>query len=107
MISAITSNSNKVNFRGTTIFKNRGAAFLNKEIIDAANESRPGFCQTIGDHTLLIVANVFKKQEDTFLKTLTKEGIDYNHSSKVLNYKNFSGVDLKLMIDNIVNLGLL
>lgn len=107
MISAINPNIRKTNFKGTTIFKNRGVSLLNREILNAADESRPGFCQTIGEHTLLIVSGVFKKQEDAFIKTLTKEGIEYNHSSKVLNYKDFSYGSLKLMIQNIMESGLL
>ena len=86
MIRAINNLNAKPSFRGTTIVKKEGSDFLTKEIIKASDYSRPGaILPYINGYNLVIVSNVFEKEEQNFLKHLKSLNIDYVNSSKVLN----------------------
>lgn len=108
MISAIGTNNNKINFHGTTIIKNKDGSHLDKEILDAADKLR-GIVQTFDDYSIVIAGKMFKEKEKAFLKTLDAKDMDYNYSSKVLNYKSktFSIESVKKMIQKVVKLELL
>ena len=99
MINKITSANQKINFRGTTIIKQEGGSFLTNEIMDATNMSRPGLLSTrLDGYSMVIVADVFKKEEKNFLKHLDELKIPYVNSSKHLDYRLYSFDQLKEMV---------
>ena len=104
MITAI----NKNNFCGTTIVKKEGGDILTKEIMYAANNSTKGFSNTrMNGYSLFVVSDVFEKEEQNFLKSLRKQGIEYVNSTKILDWKNLSRDDLIKLIGNIAKTNLL
>ena len=108
MINKITAANSKTNFRGTTILKKEGGEFLTKEIMDATSMSRPGLLNTrLDGYSMVIVADVFKKEESNFLKHLDEMGIPYVNSSKHLDYRLYSLPELKAMAKTLAKTGLI
>lgn len=108
MINKITAANSKTNFRGTTIIKKEGGEFLTKEIMDVSNRSRPGLLRTrLDGYSMVIVADVFKKEERKFLKHLDKLNIPYVNSTKHLDYRFYSVDQLKDMVKTIAKINLI
>lgn len=109
MISSIKTNKPKTHFCGTTIIKAEGGSFLTKEIQKAADNSRPmGFINTrLDGYSMVVVADVFEKEEEKFLKELKEKNIEFINSTKVLNYKNYTFKELKKMVKTVAQIGLL
>lgn len=107
MITKIQSNK-APNFSGTTIIKQEGGLILTKEIINAVDSSTHGFCTTrLGGYSLVVVSDVFKKEESNFLKSLKEKGFEYVNFSKIFNYKESSIKELLKLVENIKKIGLL
>lgn len=108
MINKINSNAQRRSFTGTTIVEQEGGAILTKEIMKAANNSTGGLINTrLDGYSIVIVADVFKKEENNFLSQLDKKGLTYINSSKVLNYKLYDFNQLKNIVKTIAKTGLL
>lgn len=102
MIKVMNINQKNINFCGTTVIKKEGGSFLTKEILDAVNRSTLGFSNTrLGGYSLIIVSDVFKKEEAKFLKELKKKKIDYFNLSKVLNVKSFDLKEIQELIKTL------
>lgn len=108
MISKITVANQKINFRGTTILKQEGGSFLTKEIMDVSNRSRPGLIKTrLDGYSMVIVADVFEKEEREFLNHLKKLNIPYVNSTKHLDYRLYDYDQLKEMAKTLAKIGLI
>lgn len=109
MITAINSSNNKVNFRGTTIIKNKGTSLLNKEMMEAVNMSTLGYHNSCFDgYTLLVVSSErFANEEANFLKKLRTKSIPYVNFSKTLDWKRLSWEDILEFINKVKESGLL
>lgn len=84
----ITKINNNINFKGTTIIKKEGGSVLTKEIVQASNESRPGYINTrLNGLSIISVSNVFEKEEKNYHKYLKEQGLDFIFSTKILNNK--------------------
>ena len=70
--------------------------------------SRPGLINTrLDGYSMIIVADVFKKEEEKFLKHLDELNIPYVNSTKHLDYKLYSFDKLKALIKTIAKTGLI
>lgn len=104
MINAV----DKSKFCGTTIIKKEGGDILDKEITKAVNHSTMGLSNTrMNGYSLVVVSDVFEKEEQNFLKSLRGKSIEYVNSTKVLNWKNLSRDNLIKLIENIAKANLL
>ena len=98
----------KINFGGTTIIKGEGGSILNKEILKAVNYSTNGYSNTrLNGYSMIVVADVFEKEEAAFLKGLRKNKIPYVNFSNFFNYKTSSIEELMQIVNNVVKTGLI
>lgn len=109
MISAINPINNKVNFLGTTIYKNNSTIILNKEMVEAVNMSTMGYHSSgFNGYTLVVVAGErFSDVEAKFLKRLRTKSIPYVNFSKTLDWKRLSWEDILEFINKVKKSGLL
>ena len=108
MIKAINAGNQKINFCGTTIINKEGGSILTGEILDAVNQSSTGYCNTrFNGYSIVVVSDIFKKEEKNFLKELSKKCIEYVHFSKVFDHKMCSLRDLVELAKDISKVGLL
>lgn len=108
MITRVNSTNTKINFGGTTIIKKEGGSFLNKEIIKAVHESTLGLCETrLNGYSLVVVSDVFNKEEANFLSSLREKNIPHVNFSKVFDRKTHSLEEIKEMIRTIAKTGLI
>lgn len=109
MICKINSSNQNPHFCGTTIIKKEGGSFLTKEIQKAADCSRPmGFINTrLDGYSIVVVSDVFEKDEAIFLRELRERNLDYVNSTKILNYKNYTITELKKWVKIAAKAGLL
>lgn len=105
MINKIKSTNQNIKFKGTTIIKQEGGSILNKNIMNAVNSSSLGYTNTrLDGYSVVIVADVFKKEEQNFLKELDKKKLTYVNFTEVFNYKLSS---VKELIKTITKTGLI
>jgi hypothetical protein len=85
--------NNLQSFCGSIIVKGEGGDNLTLGIQRAVMETRnpKGIASTRMDgYTLVVVADVFGKAENQYLKYLKKNGKQYVNISEILNYEAFS-----------------
>lgn len=87
MINKINS-EHKTHFKGTTIIEKEGGEIYTKEIMDAVNHSTQGYSNSrLNGYSMIVVADVFEKEEKDYLKALNKKGFKYKNFKEIVNYK--------------------
>lgn len=108
MIKTISYAHKNINFKGTTIIKGEGGDVLTREIVNAADNSTNGFINTrLNGYSIIVVSDVFEKAEQNYLKYLKKRGLEYIHSTKVIDCKSKTMENLLKIVQNILKKGLL
>lgn len=87
MINKINS-APKINFKGTTIIEKEGGDIITSEITEATNNSTRGLLNTrLNGYSMVVVEDVFEKEEQNYLKFLDKKGFKYKNFKKIIDYK--------------------
>lgn len=108
MIGAINPINNNVNFRGTTIIKQKGYP-LSQDMRFAVDMSTLGFYDiNVNNCTVVVLSTeAYAEKEADFLKTLRNKRINYINSQKTFDWKMFGYKGLVEMVEKVLKSGLL
>lgn len=87
MINKINSTP-KIDFKGTTIIEKEGDEVYTRDIEMAVSNSVNGYSNSrLNGYSMIVVADVFEKEEKDYLKYLDKKGFKYKNFKDIVNYK--------------------